>query len=334
MKRAEQNYSFTDTTSLGAQRKAARQKAIFDHLLPKLAETSSVVEIGPGRGEFARECREKRLDYIGIEPSDRLAAELRDAGFKVINQTVPPLPLADASSDLLFSHDFIEHLADYREVMAFLAESMRILKPGGHLCVIAPNYETLKTVFYLHEYQHSFIVTKYRLRAMLEDSGFEVVESRNYLLILRKDLNWLDRIIAYLVLPFAVSTIGQGLLRTLTSERFAFRVNKNIYDHVAIVGRKPAIEAKELSAVGVVSLNPTQDATNSTAVATRRRHPVGLYSRVLKNALAAFLFIGLGGTATAAYAQTAAIGEPSLAAPDICLEIALPRHLNQTINHL
>ncbi len=322
MKRAEQNYSYTDTTTLGAQRKAARQKAIFEHLLPKLAETASIIEVGPGRGEFARECRDRKLNYIGIEPSERLAAELRGAGFEVINQTVPPLPLADASGDLLFSHDFIEHLADYREVMAFLAESMRALKPGGHLCVIAPNYETLKTVFYLHEYQHTFIVTKYRLRMMLEDSGFEVVESRNYLLILRKDLNWLDRFIAYLVLPIAVSTIGQGLLRALTSEKFAFRVNKNLYDHVAIVGRKPVIEAMVAAATGAAVEGRAEDMAKPIAGAARRRHRFAR-SRTLKNILAWVLFAGLGSTATAAYAQTSAIGEPLSTTPDTSLEITL-----------
>src|SRR5688572_13768546 len=129
METVQKKYSFSLVTEIGSRRKSSQQLGLFHFFLPKLNGVSTVVEVGPGRGEFAHEARARGLRYIGIEPSSELCLRLREQGFDVINQIVPPLPLDDQTIELIHSYDFVEHLVDYREVMRVFIESYRVLKP-------------------------------------------------------------------------------------------------------------------------------------------------------------------------------------------------------------
>ncbi len=239
MKSVENQYTFIPVGPLGTRRKTAHQKALFDGFLPPLAPGSVVAEIGPGRGEFARECTNRKLNFIGIEPSAKWAEKLRADGFQIVTESVPPLALASESVDLVHSSDFVGHLVDYREVMNFLAESFRVLKPGGYISIIAPNHETIRSLYFKYEYQHSFIVTRHRIKHMLADSGFATVADKCFLLTIAPGLNWIDRIATHTTLPVLTSAPVQSLIRALTSDAVLFRINKNLHDHVAVLGRKP-----------------------------------------------------------------------------------------------
>ena len=238
MERAEKLYSFSSVTEVGSRRKTKEQRQLFDFFLPKLAKNATVVEIGSGRGEFANEVRARGLRYIGVEPSSQLCAKLSMQGFSVIKDVVPSLPIKDGAVDLIHSYDLVEHLSDYREVMRFFAESHRVLKRGGFLSVIAPNYETIKQLFFQYEYQHSFVTTKNRVENMLEDGGFEISSSRCFLMSLSPRLKSLDRVFAHIALPILLNSLSQAVLRLVISEKFTFRLNKNLFDHVAVLGRK------------------------------------------------------------------------------------------------
>ncbi len=52
--------------------------------------------------------------------------------------TKEPLPFANNSIDVIFHEDFIEHIEE-RDQVSFLAETLRVLKPGGVHRVNTPN---------------------------------------------------------------------------------------------------------------------------------------------------------------------------------------------------
>lgn len=238
MKNVEGLYGFSNATALGGRWKAARQKAIFDHFLPELQPDAVVAEVGPGRGEFAHACKIRGLQFIGIEPGDMLAEKLRSAGYKIISETVPPLPLDSNSADLIHSYDFVEHLLDYRDIMTFFNEAYRVLKPGGYISVVAPNYETIKPLYFKYEYQHTYIVTKYRIANMLGDCDFEAVKTRCFLISMAPLKNVLDRVAVHAFLPILTNTWVQNILCSFVGEKILFRINKNLFDHVALLARK------------------------------------------------------------------------------------------------
>lgn len=53
-----------------------------------------------------------------------------------------PLPIADSTCDMVYSSHFIEHIPR-RRVKSFLAECFRVLKPGGVLRLVLPDFEEM-----------------------------------------------------------------------------------------------------------------------------------------------------------------------------------------------
>jgi len=51
---------------------------------------------------------------------------------------VPPIPFPDESMQEIYAGHFLEHL-DHEEQVAFLAECMRVLRPGGKLGIVVPD---------------------------------------------------------------------------------------------------------------------------------------------------------------------------------------------------
>ena len=58
------------------------------------------------------------------------------------------LPFPDNSFEIIYSSHFIEHI-DYNQVDSFLSECSRILKPGGSIRIVTPDFEKL-CKFYLN----------------------------------------------------------------------------------------------------------------------------------------------------------------------------------------
>ncbi len=235
-------YSLSRPTGIGDRRKVNDAAALFEHLFPKLPREAHILEIGPGHGYFARECGRRRLRYTGVEPSVELAAALRQEGISVVGKSVPPIEAGDESVDLVHSSDFVEHLPTYPDVERFFREAFRVLRPGGYMSVITPNYRTLKDLFFRYEYQHSFVTTRERLNKFLKDCGFRIVASRDFLFWLSPRLNVLDRVVAHVVVPLARNPILEFMIARMTSEDVLFRIHKNVYDHVAVLARKPNTE--------------------------------------------------------------------------------------------
>lgn len=235
-----EKYTYHAITAWGSKRKNRFVRRIFDNFLPPLAKGSRVLEVGVGRGEFAREALERDFLYEGIEPSVEIRTALEHEGIKVIDAVVPPIPIDDGSVDLIHSSDVVEHLQNYKEVMDFCQEAYRVLKPGGYFSIVAPNFDTLGHVFYAYEYQHSFVTNKGRLKGVLKDSGFQCYLSRTFLTELGLT-RWrvVDRIIAYMFIPIVTSRLFCGLLRGMGQDLMLFRIHKNFCDHIGVLGRKP-----------------------------------------------------------------------------------------------
>lgn len=91
---------------------------------------------GVGMYVLALHRASRHLHGLDIEP-DRISeaqAEVPDAHLLVA--AGERLPYADASMDVVLSHEVLEHVDDDRQM---LAESLRVLVPGGRLLLFCPN---------------------------------------------------------------------------------------------------------------------------------------------------------------------------------------------------
>lgn len=107
------------------------------------------LELGSGYGlTLALAIREFGADAYGLEPGDaefegtlEISVDLlRGCGVGrsvVVSAVGERLPFADDAFDLVYSSNVLEHVADPRRV---LDESLRVLRPGGYLHVVVPNY--------------------------------------------------------------------------------------------------------------------------------------------------------------------------------------------------
>ncbi len=241
-KASQARYGFSKVTSLGASRKIKMLRRLVQRLLPPPSQAPVILEVGPGRGEFAGLVLEQGYDYVGIEPSDELRRDLQSKGLTIVEKGLPEIALSDREVDVVYSFDVLEHLDNHNVAMTFMSEAYRVLKPDGHMIVIAPNAETLGPLFYVYEYQHSFVTTVYRVQSMLRDSGFVMVSSGRFLTsfglsegVLARSL---DRFIAQTALLLARSPTLLALGRLVFGEGLVFKVHKNIYDHFFVVARK------------------------------------------------------------------------------------------------
>lgn len=232
-------YTYHAVTAWGGRRKDRFVSRLFDDFFPELVKGGRILEVGAGRGEFARQAMDRGFAYEGIEPSAELRTALDRQGVKVMDATVPPIPAGNCSVDLIHCSDLVEHLQNYKEVMEFCREAYRVLKPGGYFSIVAPNFDMLGRVFYAYEYQHSFVTNKGRLEGVMKDSGFQRHRSRTFLTGLGLT-RWrvFDRIIAYIFVPIVTSRLFCGLFRGMRLDPMLFRIHKNFCDHVGVLGRK------------------------------------------------------------------------------------------------
>jgi len=117
-----------------AQR-TAEEAAAF--VLPELRQGMRVLDVGCGPGSITRGLAERVApgDVVGVDLStDTLEAARRDAGARGLANlhyqegSVYALPFPDASFDVAYAHQVLQHL---REREAALSEMLRVLRPGG-----------------------------------------------------------------------------------------------------------------------------------------------------------------------------------------------------------
>jgi len=99
-----------------------------------------LVDVGSGRGEWLLMLRENNVPSEGIEQSELLVARAHEDGLRVTSgdAIVSLRGYADASLGAITAFHIVEHLA-FEDLIAFLDESLRTLRPNGLLIIETPN---------------------------------------------------------------------------------------------------------------------------------------------------------------------------------------------------
>jgi SAM-dependent methyltransferase len=117
-----------------------------------------------------------------VNAAERHAVDLSDAIAKYVASPVVPhvgsctrLPqFADRTVDVVYASNLFEHLTS-DELSAALTEVRRILRPGGRLIVIQPNFKHCYRQ-YFDDYTHVQVFTDVSLRDRLLASSFAIVD--------------------------------------------------------------------------------------------------------------------------------------------------------------
>ena len=106
----------------------------------RLAAGKRVLDAGCGSGYGTAALAEIAASVTGVDVAAEAIAHAREhypaPNVQFLEGSCEALPVPDASQDLVVAFEVIEHLADWR---AFLAETLRVLAPGGVAVISTPN---------------------------------------------------------------------------------------------------------------------------------------------------------------------------------------------------
>jgi SAM-dependent methyltransferase len=150
----------------------------------EITEDDTVVDVGCGMGECCVFAGKLGADVIGIEVDPNLIglleakmAPIPARSFRAILTDSRPIPLPDASADVIICTEVIEHMPD---PPAFLAELVRIGKPGARywLSVPDPSSEAIMAIVcppsYFEFPGHINVFERERFTALLEGAGLAI----------------------------------------------------------------------------------------------------------------------------------------------------------------
>jgi SAM-dependent methyltransferase len=166
-----EHFSRQDTpTKAGTGLVKALARKIFKY--SRITPNSSVLEIGPGRGDFAELCLEKGIEYSAVEANRQMADSLQSRGAHVVQALVPPLPSLDGQFDTVVMINVMEHMNGMKDALAMTRQIAGILKPGGRFVICSPDYLNWRHHFFNCDFSHSYVTTRRRLEQLLINSGF------------------------------------------------------------------------------------------------------------------------------------------------------------------
>jgi SAM-dependent methyltransferase len=152
-------------------RRAAPWRAIARYLQRWVDAEGSLLELGAGYGEFSKSIRAAHKWALDQNPA--LIEYWGDEIQPLIQQALDPLPLASGAMGTVFASNFFEHftLDEGREI---LSEACRVLRPGGRLIVVQPNFR-LEPRRYFDDYTHKSIYTDNGFKDFLKSEGWNIV---------------------------------------------------------------------------------------------------------------------------------------------------------------
>ncbi|HXR28134.1 MAG TPA: class I SAM-dependent methyltransferase [Solirubrobacteraceae bacterium] len=159
-------------------------------LLGRVTAGERALDVGCAEGRFAAELAGAGLQVVGIdvaaEPLRRARERHPELELELVDGEAP-WPLPDASFDVVWAGEVIEHVAD---TAAWLSEVRRVLRPHGRLLLSTPAHGLLRRArlalsaraFAAHFDplgDHLRYYTRGTLTQLLEGFGFEQVSVRS-----------------------------------------------------------------------------------------------------------------------------------------------------------
>ncbi len=233
-------FSEKKLTSYGSSRRGRIEQHRLGLLQRFRQPPGDMYEIGPGHGTLAEQAVGAGWRYTAIEASPILADVLRAKGLQVIESWTPPIPAPDASADVVYADQVLEHMSGIDAARQFTAEALRALRPGGVFFVVVPDYLKERTFFWDVDYTHNFVTTERRVRQLLNDGGFETLHLERGIGLatgVRRD--------ALAAGALLVNLPGINTLSRYTrTEDLLFKIRKNLFETLTFVARKPHTQAK------------------------------------------------------------------------------------------
>ncbi len=135
-----------------------------------------LLDVGCGRGDFVREFKDLGLEVFGIDREKGDSKMLKGIEVKLRDIENESFLFNDGIFDFVFSKSVIEHLWTPDN---FIKEIYRVLKPGGRIIIMAPDWHSQRWIFY-DDYTHVHPYTTASLNNLLKAYGFKELTSEKF----------------------------------------------------------------------------------------------------------------------------------------------------------
>jgi len=132
-----------------------------------------ILDVGCGRGDFLKGFKSLRLEVFGLDCQKSHSEILEGIEVRYVNVENNPFPFDSETFDFVFSKSVIEHLWTPDN---FIRESYRVLKPGGRIIIMTPDWHSQRHIFY-DDFSHVHPYTQISVRDMLKIYNFQDVKS-------------------------------------------------------------------------------------------------------------------------------------------------------------
>lgn len=127
-----------------------------------------LLEAGCGRGEHLKFFKQAGIDVCGLDISPQSVNLSSNLDVQICDFEIDDLPFPDEHFDVFFSKSLLEHLSSPIEL---LTKAKRVLKPGGLMIAMVPDWESQYKKYY-DDFTHRSPFTKISLKNISLVAGF------------------------------------------------------------------------------------------------------------------------------------------------------------------
>lgn len=219
-----------------------RKKDYIDYNLKSIFESIgykniTVLEIGPGLGEFESYLNDKKVLGIDIADNDKSVIDFVSKKYKVKNKflvnRISNLEKRMSNYDLIFLMQVLEHLP-ISEYEVFLKTLYKHLKPGGYIVIVVPNGNNpLGLTERYADLQHTNCFTQQSLKDLVNLAGIKnfEMEIKGYAIPPYEPVN-IIRIFFQKILHFfllLIMVINGGLFFKIMTPNIMLIIRKNYF---------------------------------------------------------------------------------------------------------
>jgi ubiquinone/menaquinone biosynthesis C-methylase UbiE len=136
-------------------------------------EGQRFLEPGCGRGEFLAEFQKLGLDCYGVDLSAHAGSQCPTVKVETeVNLENDVWPFPDNHFDIIYNKSLLEHLWHPDK---FLKEARRVLKPGGKILCLVPDWESNYKI-YFDDFTHRTPFTNVALNDLFMISDFQQIK--------------------------------------------------------------------------------------------------------------------------------------------------------------
>lgn len=160
-------------TRMATYRRKVWQILVKQYFQALVGSHQVILDLGCGWGEFINPIQAQRKYAMDLNPD---AAEQLSSEVTFIHQDCSQRwQVEDASLDVIFTSNFLEHLLTKTDLSNTVSEMYRCLKPGGKLICLGPNIKYTGGAYY-DFFDHHLPLTEASLAELLQLKGFTIAQ--------------------------------------------------------------------------------------------------------------------------------------------------------------